>query len=113
MYLDAGREQQELQAEGSREEDGAPCEGHAGGGLLPGGSQGSVIVGATLRSGFIALRMGHARAETELQLFFPKEISQSPDRKDPSCLLPAREAFVCYCPAFLLSPPTERSAHTD
>lgn len=75
VYLDAGREQQELQAEGSGEEDGAPCEGHASGGLLPGGSRGSVIVGATLRSGFIPLRVGHARAETELQLFFPKEIS--------------------------------------
>lgn len=102
MYLDAGREQQELQAEGSGEEDGAPCEGHAGGGLLPGGSRGSVIVGATLRSGFIPLRVGHARAETELRLLFPKKSPQSPDRAVPSGPLPAREPFVCYCPGSLL-----------
>lgn len=97
MYLDAGGEQeelQELQAEGSGEE-----EGHAGDVLLPGGSRGSVIVGATRRSGFRPLRMGHAPAETELQ----KKPPRCPDRADPTCRLPARGAFVFFCPAFLLS----------
>lgn len=108
MYLDAGGEQeelQELQAEGSGEEEyGAPCEGHAGDVLLPGGSRCSVIVGATRRSEFRPLRMGHAPAEIELQKTPPR----CPDRADPTCLLPARGAFVFFCPAFLLL----RSVHT-
>lgn len=98
MYLDAGREQEELQAE----EDGAPCEGHAGGGLLPGGCRVSVIVGVTLRSGFLLLRMGHARGGDRA--------AASPPGTDLHRVLteknrPARKTFVCYCPGFLLLPP--------
>lgn len=61
LYLDAGAEQQQRGRE-EQQEDGAPGEAHAGGRLLPGGSLCSVEVGATLRSRFKPLRMGHAPA---------------------------------------------------
>lgn len=82
MYLDAGREQQQQ----GEEEDGAPCEGHAGGGLLPGGSRGSLEVGVTLRSGFVPLRMGHAR------VFIPKR--KGPASEDSVLLLPAQSCWL-------------------
>lgn len=89
VYLQAGAEQQQ-QAAGGGQQRGAPGDAHAGGGLLPGGCQLSVIVGATLRSGFEPLRLGHARCSVSVHNQSPHGPAQKQIRPAPNgtfCLL--------------------------